>query len=1247
MKTLQKYAGSYIPIFVLNDNVVAQEVFLTRLEGAERIHVLTALAWFHHQRDCHKALAFADEAEALLRQLPVGSIDRKGYGIRLTLVKGAIHLLFARLDEAEQTLTAAVKGYEAIGDAIGLGDAYWLLTQLYIDRGDQPKTDQCLARAKSFFAQSGDTTRIALAEAWHLAQLAFNDPAMVRHELDTRFSDPSHYHEAVQTWISVANANASAFTDDPAAAIKFDLDAHHTGIDTGQIRQAIVCAANAAEEFATLGDLDTALLWGERALSIARSANWPGIIGICLLQVGDVLRLLGRFEEAKRFLTEALSNMKGMAGSHNHELVQVNLGQLALDMSDEAEALQWFDQLTQSISWYKDADLLMKVHRGKAQALLRTGHPDLAYQSAQNAIELAASKGNISEQIKSLRVMAEVCEHMQTASPEGSDAPTASLHYLHQAVKMAENLSGYNIPEDLYHQLAKTYATCHDYQSAYQSYLMSVAARESSKIADAQKRALAMETRKHVEEARSDAEYHKKLAQTLQETNTTLETLGHIGQEITASLDANAVFSTLKGHADGLLDTTSFVICLVDPAGDSLTVAFGVDNGKPYPRTTFKIDDPISLTARCARERQEIIIHNKPSDSNLKTTPGTVETLSMLFSPLEVGDRLLGVMTVQSQRAYAYGERERAIFRTMCAYGAIALDNAAAYTAVEAARLKTMQQEEELRIAATAFESQEGIVITDAHLVILRVNSAFTRITGFTAEDVVGHPPHLFHVDATEPDEPVSILAAVASTGTWQGELWTHRKNGEEFPIGLTLSAVKNEADVTTHYVYTLLDITERKRAEEEIRSLAFYDPLTQLPNRRLLIDRLRQAIINLEEGAPAAALLFVDLDNFKTINDTRGHDVGDLLLRQVASRLTESLRQGDTVARLGGDEFIILLEQLHDHTLPIRAQVEIVAQKILESLNQPYLLKNELHHSTPSIGICLLSSHIRLSAEELLKHADLAMYHAKAAGRNTFRFFDPAMQTIVTARAEMETDLREALVEKQFVLHYQPQVQADKRISGVEALIRWNHPKYGMVPPMEFIPLAEETGLIIPLGQWILETACRQLAEWGKRPETAHLTVAVNICARQFHDVAFTDQVFAALKMYNADPNRLKLEITESLLLKDIHLTITKMNSLREIGIGFSLDDFGTGYSSLNYLKHLPFTQLKIDRSFVRDIFNDKNDRAIVNTIVTLGKNLGMDVIAEGVETDGQHQYLLESGCEQFQGYLFGKPCPPEALFN
>ena len=552
------------------------------------------------------------------------------------------------------------------------------------------------------------------------------------------------------------------------------------------------------------------------------------------------------------------------------------------------------------------------------------------------------------------------------------------------------------------------------------------------------------------------------------------------------------------------------------------------------------------------------------------------------------------------------------------------------------------QAERELQIAATAFDAQEGILVTDANNVILRVNRAFTRLTGYSAEEAVGNTPNMLNSGRQGASFYQAMWDSLSSTHYWQGEIWNRRKNGEIYPEWLTITAVTGDDGKVANYVATFSDITQYKAAEEKIHQLAYYDSLTGLPNRRMLHDRLKQAIAAIGRSNCRGAILFIDLDNFKIINDTRGHDVGDLLLVEVARRLQACVRSEDTVARLGGDEFVVMIDSLSASVEQAVMQAEVVGEKVLQVFAQPFMLKGHEHYATPSIGISLFHD-ADCTVEELLKRADAAMYQAKHSGRNAIRFFDPAMQAALETRMALEAELRRALPDNQFLLHFQPQVDNDGRVIGAEALLRWRHPERGIISPDQFIPLAEESRLIVPIGKWVLETACRQLKRWQANPATRDLQLAINVSPCQFRQSDFVDQFRQIIQNSQIDASQLKIELTESLVLDDVNESITRMHALKEIGVGFSMDDFGTGYSSLAYLKKLPLDQLKIDQSFVRDIATDPDDAVITRTIVAMAGSLGLSVIAEGVETEEQRTYLQRCGCPAYQGYLFGRPVPIE----
>ena len=578
------------------------------------------------------------------------------------------------------------------------------------------------------------------------------------------------------------------------------------------------------------------------------------------------------------------------------------------------------------------------------------------------------------------------------------------------------------------------------------------------------------------------------------------------------------------------------------------------------------------------------------------------------------------------------------------------LGNIAQQISVALHKIRLLRQreraEQDLRLAATAFETHEAIVITDQRGIIQRVNKAFTRITGYDSEEVVGKTPRILKSGRQTREFYRQMWEALNNEGYWQGEIWNKRKNGEVYPEWETITAVKNEHGEITHYVATFQDITERKQSEARIQHLAYFDSLTDLPNRALLLDRLKHELAVCQRHNVVGALLFLDIDRFKTINDALGHPTGDALLQQIARRLSQQVRSEDTVSRLGGDEFVVLLPQAGTTPEEANYTAQTVAEKIRHALAAPYTLHGHNYHLTPSIGIVLFPEEGD-TIDDILKHADTAMYRAKAAGRNTIRFYLPSMQEAADQRLTLENDLNLAIEQNQFLLHYQPQVDDQGRLIGAEALLRWEHPRHGMIPPDQFIPVAEETGQILAIGEWVLHHATRQIKRWtdaGLCAPKRHL--GLNVSPRQFHQNDFAERVIDIIERSGIAASCIKLEITESVVMNDVEDVINKMQNLQALGIQFAIDDFGTGYSSLAYLKRLPLNQLKIDKSFVQEILSDDNSAAIVETIISMSRHLRLDVIAEGVETEDELDFLRQLGCQAFQGYLFRRPLP-EAEFT
>jgi diguanylate cyclase (GGDEF)-like protein/PAS domain S-box-containing protein len=542
-------------------------------------------------------------------------------------------------------------------------------------------------------------------------------------------------------------------------------------------------------------------------------------------------------------------------------------------------------------------------------------------------------------------------------------------------------------------------------------------------------------------------------------------------------------------------------------------------------------------------------------------------------------------------------------------------------------------EEENLRLAAKVFENtNESILITDANNNVVAANEAFTSMTGYKLEEIMGKNPRFLSSGDHDESFYRGMWRALQGDGYWQGEVIDKNKAGQRFHQNLSINVVKNEQDVVTHYISVASDISERKEYDKNVHFLAYYDVLTGLPNRALMRDRLGQLIASSHRDNTEFALLFLDLDRFKYINDSMGHSIGDKLLQSVAQRLQACIREGDTVSRIGGDEFIVLLREVNE------AEVTAVADKLLNTLATPFNLSGQEVSTYASVGIAMYPKHAT-DVDVLMKNADAAMYNAKENGRNNYKFFTPEMNFRANQIFLMEKDLRLALERDEFTLVYQPKVDlASGAISGAEALIRWKHPEKGFISPADFIPVAEETGQIVAIGEWVLRTACWRFASWQKQGMPV-FPVAVNLSTRQLRQANLAEVIEKILKENSLSPENLELEITEGIMMGDTKKAMEFLTRMHQLGVQMSIDDFGTGFSSLNYLKNLPVNKLKIDQSFVRDIETDESDAAIVRSIISLGHRLDMKVIAEGVETLEQLDFLRIRGCDEIQGYFYSRP--------
>ena len=766
--------------------------------------------------------------------------------------------------------------------------------------------------------------------------------------------------------------------------------------------------------------------------------------------------------------------------------------------------------------------------------------------------------------------------------------------------------------------------------------------------------------------AHTDISERKRSEQTVLQQRRELLLLCQASQRLNRTLDLNDIYLTVDDFMSEICANDSFSISAFDHATKMITCSAYMMDKQHLDVSTFP---PIALEEEGKGIQSVVIRSGEPLlvndyQARLKNTQtsylvdGQTHRIvpaveidddvvrSALLVPLKIADEVTGVIQVMSCQRNAFTEDHLKLLEALAPHVASAEQNARLYVQVQVELDERKRAQEALRTSEeryrTAFQTSPDAfaIMSLVDGVFLDVNDGFCRLLGWTRAQVIGKKSVDIPIwrDAAVRQTAARLLSLEGQCVNFEAEFVA--SNGAVV-TGL-LSAQLMTLDGVQCAFSVTRDISDRKAAEQKIEALAFSDSLTGLPNRRLLLDRLQRAMAACARHEHQCALLLVDLDDFKTLNDTLGHHRGDLLLQQVATRLSTCVRDGDTVARLGGDEFVVMLENLKEDRLDAAVQAETVAEKILSVLNQNYQLESSVHFSTPSIGITLFGADSE-SVDQPLIRADLAMYQAKAAGRNTMRFFDPAMQSEVTARVAVEAGLRQAVFCNQFVLHFQPQVRGEQEITGAEALVRWLDPLRGLVSPAEFIPVAEKTGLILPLGHWVLEAACRQLAAWAKRPELAHLTMAVNVSARQFRQSDFVEEVLDTLARTGARPDLLKLELTESVLVVNVEDVIAKMGALKAQGVHFSLDDFGTGYSSLFYLKRMPLDQLKIDQGFVRNILLDPDDAAIAKMVIVLAGSLGLEVIAEGVETQAQRDFLVELGCHAHQGYLFGRPTPIE----
>lgn len=682
-------------LFALNQDVAALDAKLFSLEGGARLNILIALAWALRQRDCQRALLMADEAETLLRRGAIDDIQVQKRLARLLLIRGEVNWLFADLDLAEEQARLAMANFDRVGDHVGAGDAKWLMASVWLDRGNVQSHGEWLKLAIEDYREAGDLLRVAIGTARLLHFAAFLDAPATSSRIAQLFDPLQSHPPAVMAWLGSAIALVTGLGSNQASAIKGFSQAHLAAIESGQLRQAILNASNGADAFATLGDLDAALEWDEHALGLARKAGWPSMIGNTLMQTGNVLRLLGRHIEAKAVLREAKLMMQGLTSSKSFTMALQYLGDLALSAGDPEAALDHFRQVEERLTANGEPYFLLRCWRGQANAMCRLAQPREAIVKIAAVLELARKGNSTDEEINALRIYAELYLQYDLPEPDGISAASGALHYLNQALAVAATITGYTLSSELLDEVAAAYAATGDYQQAYKNSRAAADARDNKHLVDARNRAVAMQIRQETERAQAEAQHHRqrsvneaKRTAALQEAIATLEALGLVGRELTASLKTEAVFATFYRHVKQLLEVSSFSLSLIDEDNQFLQGTFCIEIGEPLELASISIDHPTAYAARCARERREINVEMPQDLADINLIPGSLSSLSLLFSPLLIGDRLLGVMAIQSTVAKAYGERECAIFRTLCAYGAIALDNAGAYSLAESAQRK-------------------------------------------------------------------------------------------------------------------------------------------------------------------------------------------------------------------------------------------------------------------------------------------------------------------------------------------------------------------------------------------------------------------------------------------------------------------------------------------------------------------------------------------------------------------------------
>ncbi len=1277
--------------FADDERVEELEAHLLAAGGARAVAELLPLAWQLRQRDPSRALALTEEIEYAIRAC--GSEDAEQSRARLQIIRAEVHWLHGDLDLAELSLAAAQQIFTVLADPIGMGDCNWLAASVCHSRGDPKQRSGCLHAAQAQYEVGGELIRLAATNARLVFYSAFSDPVAARPKWQALIAAHNPMDSWVEAWVLAGEGVIASLTGQHGAAARAFLRAYEAAHRCGYYTVAANCAGNAGDSFAQLNDLAAGLQWSERALALARKIGSPSQSALACTHMGEVLRRLNRPVEAQTRLQEAREALAGLPTHTNQINVLSALADLALEVGDDSAALAWATQAEARAIAMQRREGQTKALRQQARALGHLGRTDEALVKVDASLSLAKETGNPTWQMDALRVLAELHRRHPLLGPPRGSSSSPALHHVLEALALARSIEGFFVPPELLEDAAADYAAIGDTASAYALALEAKQAQVRMHSKEASDRAMAMQVQQEMELARAleaaalqHARTEQVLAQTraqllelqnkaLAESQAVQSTILEIGQLSTQSTDITVFLQAVHAALCRIMNAANFYVALYHPKENSVQYVYFVDEQELIPdslqRLTLDPDGP-SLTGRVIFHRRPLVI----TAGEVAAFASTGELLGlgpmaahwMGYPLLDHQKNILGAIVIQSyDPQFRYSEDDQALFGLITNHVSNALEgfqsrdrlaqslsrqsivanfgqfaltdrgldeliNEAAMSVtrglgVEFCKVLQHQDDHELLLVRAAIgwdvHGLGRIAIdqdSELHANLCLAQNDVVVVTDFRSDP-------RFTASAGEPEKVVlsGIAVMIHAGASSYGVLAVHAATCRSY----------TDADVqfAQSIANVLATAIERQESAERFTYLAQYDQLTGLPNRNLFRDRLTQAIARArrEDGRPA--LLCLDLDRFKEINDTFGHETGDQVLRNVAGRLADCVRAGDTIARLGGDEFVIILDNLVTAT-----DAEKLARKILLAFSQPTRLDSTDFYVTPSIGLAIYPEH-GSDTNSLLKHADIAMYHAKNEGRNNFQLYSPRLSAVARDRVLLEGDLHKALDRDEFMLHYQAVVDLKTmRISSAEALLRWRHPERGIIAPADFIRVAEQTGLIVPIGEWVLHETCQQLKRWqtsGLHPPG----IAINLSARQFRKTDLVETVAAALSHYDIDARQLKVEITESLLMENTDASIAMLYKFKEMGIQIALDDFGTGYSSLSYLRHFPIDILKIDQSFVRGVTTRVDDSALVKAMIGLAHALGLTTTAEGVEAGDQLAFLRANGCDHTQGYFFSKP--------